>query len=979
MTIYFTLGIVGAAVLLTPALQRLLGKAAGWPIAAMYLAACIVLIPGAIRALNDDPITTSITWVPTLGISLSLTLGGISVIFAYIALIIGAVVMVYSTSYLGSHKQLSYFLVMTTFTFAMLTLVMASDLVVLFISWEITSIASFLLIARSGQPGEPASMRTLFLTFIGGVFLLTATVLVWARLGTTNMDEIFASEIWNADPTFTSVMALLVLLAAFTKSAQFPFHVWLPDAMAAITPVSAYLHAAAVVKAGIFLLLRFSPMFHAVVIWNLCLIVVGLGTSLLGAWFAMQQTDLKKLMAYSTVSQLGLIVATIGIGTHAAIAAAIIHTIAHALFKSGLFMMVGVVDHATHTRDLRRLPPALYKKMPYSFAVTLLGCASMAGVPPMLGFLTKESILSAMAEAPGPAWTGWAALTVTAAGAILTLSYSFKIVLGTFVDGPEDSREVEHLDGVLVGAAGLPILASLPLAFTAFLFDQPVGAAADAALVLHDSHLHFALWHGFTLEVWITIAILVIGAVIAWQRKPVFRAVEARVFPYTGADVINQIRQRLTDLSMPIQRFIAYDHASRHVLAILGSFGIVGIAGATWVTTKDLPPVTPGVNRPIDMVLLLLIVCAVLVVCMARLRLTSVAALSAVGILASAQILVLGAPDVAMTQFLVEALTIIVMMLVLQKLPKDFKGRRPFNRFRTLMISLIVGAGAAGLVYTLNARRNRSALSSYYLNETEQISGGHNVVNIILVEFRAFDTLGELAVLGMAGLAIVAVFSTVRHRHLDPMNRDEAAAKAAKLPLQQDPDSAAFRAIMVAWPNVVPLQLMLKVIVPILALVAFLLFWRGHNQPGGGFNAALITGAIVGLAYLSTSRDRQLGPPRAPLYLIGGGIMIAVLTGAIGLVKESSFLQPLHGYIGGVHLSTSMLFDLGVYTAVVGLIIISFNLLGTSMMSYENTRERVDEAIEGELPGPLDTVRGERVARTSTTLSSGIPPEEIGR
>lgn len=980
MILLLSLGFVGLAILLTPVLQRVLQRNAGWPLAALYLAAAGALAPAAAETLRGETVSVSFLWVPSLGISMNMTLDALGMIFAYIALVIGAVVLIYSTRYLGPDRQLSYFLVMTVFTFAMMGLVFAADLILLFICWELTSIASFLLIARSGQPGEAASMRTLFLTFVGGLFLLTAVVLVWAKLGTTNMQEIFASGIWSADPTFTSLVAILVLLAAFTKSAQFPFHVWLPDAMAAITPVSAYLHAAAVVKAGIFLLLRFSPLFHETPVWNIALITAGLATSLIGGWFAMQQTDLKKLMAYSTVSQLGLLVATIGIGTEAAIAAAILHTIANALFKSGLFMMVGVVDHATHTRDLRRLPPKLYRKMPVSFAITVLGCASMAGVPPMLGFLSKESVLAAMIQAPGPNWTGWVALAVAGFGGILTLSYCLKIVFGAFIDGREESREVKGQDAVIVGSAGLPILASVPLVAVPFVFDIPVGQATNASLGSMDASPRFYLWHGITAELIVTAVILAVGVLIAFRRVQLFKRVEAKPFPFTGADVIMGFREFLTEIGSIIHRVVAFDHATRHVLAIFLSLAGLGIFGTIVVARAgDLPPITQGVSQPIDAVLLVLICGSAVCVCIARSRLAATVALSAVGVLATAQILVLGAPDVALTQLLVEMLTVIVIMLVLQKLPRQFSTRKGRGSVRTVLVSVLVGAGVAGLSWVLHSRRGKSELADYYLANTYDVSGGYNVVNIILVEFRAMDTLGELSVLGMAGVAIIAVFSTVRHRHLDPATQAELDLDLSKIALRADPKSTAHRAILVSWPNVVPLKLMLRVIVPTLVFLSSLLFLRGHDQPGGGFNAALVASAIVGLIYLSTSKDRQIGPLRLPLYLIGGGIMIAVLTGLIGLISLDSFLQPLHGYVGSLHVSTSMLFDIGVYTAVLGLVMVSFNLLGTSIVSAENTRERVDQSLEGELPGPLDTVRGERVARDSTLVADGRPPREPGR
>ena len=390
-------------------------------------------------------------WLPALGIRLAFAADGLGLVFSFIALLIGAVVFVYSTRYLAVGRNYAFYQVMTAFTLSMQALVLADDLVLLFICWELTSLASFLLIASAGNAGEGASMRTLLITFVGGVLLLLAIAAIWWRTGTTSLSGVFSHEVWASDPGFTTLIAVLVALAGFTKAAQFPFHVWLPDAMAAITPVSAYLHAAAVVKAGIFLLLRFSPVLHGNAVWNGLLVTVGLITTCVGGYFALEQTDAKKLMAYSTVSQLGLLTASIGLGTEAGIAAAVLHTIAHALFKSGLFMMVGVIDHSTDTRDLRRFPPGLYRRMPFSFAVMALGCASMAGIPPMLGFVSKEAILASLLGAPGASWTGLAAFLVAVLGSVLTFVYCARVLLGIFFDGTDENRSVHMHDPLLAG------------------------------------------------------------------------------------------------------------------------------------------------------------------------------------------------------------------------------------------------------------------------------------------------------------------------------------------------------------------------------------------------------------------------------------------------------------------------------------------------------------------------------------------------
>ncbi len=986
------LAVLAASVALAPAYNARLGRAAGWPLATMYLLAAGVLWPDVAVVLAGEHPTWSARWVPALGVEFALRADGLGIVFALIALLIGAVVFAYSTRYLGPGSQLSFYLVMTAFTLSMVGLVLADDLVLLFICWELTSLASFLLIARSGHAGEQASMRTLLMTFVGGLALLAAVALIVVRTGTTSLTGAFAAPVWGSDPGFTAVTAALVLTAGFTKSAQFPFHAWLPDAMAAITPVSAYLHAAAVVKAGIFLLLRFSPVFSGVPLWNAALITGGLFTAALGAWFALQQTDLKKLMAYSTVSQLGLIVATIGVGTAAALTAAVLHTIAHALFKSGLFMMVGVVDHAAHSRDLRRLP-VLYRAMPGSFAVTVLGCASMAGVPPMLGFLSKESVLAALRGAPGPGWVGWAAMAAAAAASVLTFAYCTKIVFGAFVDG-RDPRPVHPVERGLVPAAALPIVLGLPLGVVAAPLATAVQRAAEAASGERLALPHFTLWHGLSAELVATLVIFALGGLVIARRRALWPRLERTSFRRDGAGVIELIEDGLRRVAGLLARPVAVDYASRHLAALLLAFVAVLLGG---LLTAGLRPGTGGLtapagqSRPIDGLLLVLIAAAVLMVCLANSRLAATVSLSAVGILATVQILALGAPDVGLTQLLVESLTVIVIMLVLQKLPLTFgRSDQPAarsRRARTALLAGLAGLAAGGGTFFLNAGRGRSDVAQYYVDQATPVSGGSNIVNVILVEFRALDTLGELAVLGMAGVAIVAVLSTVTDRKLDPDAAHNRTRVVLPRPALREPGSTADRAITTAWSNVLPLQLMLRGVIPVLMAASAIIFWRGHNEPGGGFIAALVGSAIVGLVYLSTSTDRQIGPPRLPILLIGGGVLTAVLTGMWGLVVKGSFLEPLHGHVGDTHLSSSMVFDVGVYLAVLGLVMVAFNLLGTSAGSGEaaggeGTRERTDETVEGELAGPLDTVRGERPPRVGATtrfIASGRRPRELGR
>jgi multicomponent Na+:H+ antiporter subunit A len=573
--------------LLSLPLTGRIGRRTGYPLGIIFLLIAAAMVPTALDVVGGEPVVFSAPWVPSLGLELGLRLDGLSLVFIALALIIGALVFLYSPTYFHQKgTQRGFYLIMSGFTFAMVAFVLSDDLVLMFLTWELTSLASFLLIARSGQAGEPASMRTMLMTFIGGLTLLAAVGLIIARTGTTDFSSAMASDVWQSDPVFTAVVAVLVAIAGFSKAAQFPFHVWLPDAMAAATPVSAYLHAAAVVKAGIYLLMRFTSIFHGVPIWTILLVGVGLFTTCLGAWFALQQTDLKKLMAYSTVSQLGLITATIGVGTEFAMAAAVIHTIAHAGFKAGLFMLMGIVDHQAGTRMIDRLP-ALRRVMPWTFAATAIGLASMAGIPPMLGFVSKEKIFAAFLETPGPAALGWLALAVAAFGAVLTFAYSGKILFGAFIDGPEPDPSIREGSWLTIVPAALPIVVGLPLALVVSVFDTPVGSAVRAVWPDSEASVSFYLWHGITVELIVTLAVFAAGTMIVLRRAQLRPRIEHPVLAMDGAQVIAVITRWLDRLGMRLVDLTRADYPSRHLAPMLVSMAVLIGAGSLGLWLAD--------------------------------------------------------------------------------------------------------------------------------------------------------------------------------------------------------------------------------------------------------------------------------------------------------------------------------------------------------------------------------------------------------
>ncbi|AWH91243.1 hydrogen gas-evolving membrane-bound hydrogenase subunit E [Dietzia lutea] len=982
----------GLATLFAWPLTRWLGRGAGWPLAALYLIGAFALLSPLSLALSGMPTeVVRIPWVPARDWTLDLFADPTGLLFAMLALVIGAVVLIYSSSYLSGGdtrgggrartrgpQHYGFFQLMTLFTVSMLGLVLTDSMVLLYVCWELTSLASFALIANSGRPAYPAALRTLTITVVGGLVLLVALVAIWIRTGTTSISEALSHDVWYTDPGFTAAVAVAVAVAAFTKSAQFPFHFWLPDAMAAATPVSAYLHAAAVVKAGIFLFMRFSPAFHDVPVWNALLVSVGMGTAVMAAVFALQKTDLKQLMAYSTVSQLGWITAAIGVGTQEALAAAALHTVAHALFKSGLFMLVGVIDHEAGARDIRDLGP-LWRRMPWAFGATVLGAAAMAAVPPTLGFVSKESMLIAFGDVAGGQPVAVTALLAGAViGAILTFLYCARIVLGGFLGAYRDpSRPAKDVDEVheapvrLWLPAALPAAIGLPLALVVWIFDVPMSAVAEAAAgpfgwpphepgigvvygtppagtiddLTHEAH--FVLWHGLTLEVGLTALILVAGALLVWRRRPVDRLLDRELLPFTGASVLESLTSALTRAGRALVRPTASDSPARHAGALLAVLTVyaVGIGGWALAGGTTIPPRVGGLDRSIDIVLLIVVIVGVLGLCTAHSRLAAAVLLSAVGIAVTIQIFGLGAPDVGMTQLLVEALTVIMFVLVLRRLPRDFIAASLPRNTAAIVLAVLTGVTATIGVLVFTGRRERSPVGMYLLENGPEITGGSNVVNTILVEFRALDTFGEVAVLGVAGIAILGVLGSVRATALaiDPPPADEP------LPGTVQSTGTAAEALEDATRNTVPLKLLARGVTPILALVSVMLLWRGHNEPGGGFIAALVAACAFALIYLARESDRPVSRPSTPVALIGGGLVVAGLTG-IGGYFLGQFLQPAHWYVAGQHLSSALIFDLGVFAGVLGLVMTAFNTLGAGRAPIEV------------VPGPDEPDTGRRAA-----------------
>ncbi|WP_102127920.1 hydrogen gas-evolving membrane-bound hydrogenase subunit E [Deinococcus planocerae] len=725
-----------------------LGRRTGYVAALAFVPALLLAVPLAGAGPGAAPALEVTRWVPDLGLALAFRGDGFSLLFAALIGVIGTLSSLYSVAYLSGHERFGrFYAYLLLFGGSMLGLVLSDNLVALFGFWEMTSVTSFLLIGlwHTRSAARDGAVKAFLVSALGGLGLLAAVAMIGLAGGSTTLSGLDV-EALRASPLFVPAL-LLTLLAAFTKSAQLPFHLWLPTAMEAPTPVSAFLHSATMVKAGVVLVAKFGLLFGSSPLWGGIIVPVGLATLVWGAWIALRQTDLKALLAYSTVSQLGLLMSLYGLSDAEGRFAATAHLLNHAAFKAALFFVVGIIDHETGTRELPRLG-GLRKALPVTFAVALLASLSMAGVPPLGGFISKELFYEAMLHR-GPLF-----IAVAVLGSALTFAYSFRL-LRVFWGPPRSPPGAEPHEAPpgLTGPAAL-------LALTALAFGLLPGVAgaltrtAQNALDFASYRGYLSLWHGVTPALLATFVTWGLGGLLILQAARV-GALGRRLTPRVNA---NTVYYALTEgVNILSSRLIARTQGLAlpdQLRIMLGAAGL--IAGyAVWRS----PQVFHSIGTP---PLALLPVAALLVagavgVLLARSRLTAVVVTGLTGFGSAAAFLGLRAPDLALTQLLVEAVTVILFLLVFRYLPRT--RDLPRTRWRYGVDLLL--AGSAGLGATLlvlaGVRFLAPPISPYYLENSYRLGGGRNVVNVLLVDFRGFDTLGEIAVVGMVALAVLGL------------------------------------------------------------------------------------------------------------------------------------------------------------------------------------------------------------------------------
>lgn len=875
-----------------------------------------VLLTQAGAALDGRTPAVRIAWMPALGLDLSLWLDPLALLFAGLILGIGLLVVLYAQGYLKREEPTARFLsFLMLFQGAMVGIALSGNVLLMLVFWELTSLASFLLIGfwRDRAEARQGARMALTITGGGGLALIAGMLLLGKAAGSYELATILsrAAQV-QASPLFPAIL-LLILAGAFTKSAQFPFHFWLPHAMAAPTPVSAYLHSATMVKAGVFLLARLWPVLAGSELWFVIVTAIGLVTMIFGAGVALFRHDLKAILAYSTISQLGLMVMLLGFGTAAAVTAAVFHILNHAAFKAALFMHAGIVDHETGTRDIRRLG-GLAALMPLTATLGVLAAAAMAGLPPLGGFISKEMMLEQSAHT---AWAGQALLVPALAtlAAMLSAAYSLRYAVALHFGARRTGAVAAPHDpgATLLGPPALLVGLALALGLVPMTLAGPLVAAASAAVTgAARPELHLALWHGVNPALLMSLGAVAIAVLLLWRHAGIADAVARlpapdakRLFDRGMISAVGALRHLSGRLHVAsLQRYLTMLFLVAVALGLDAALRF-GIAAGTRATTPASPVAIIAWTA--------LVVATGAVLAVDRRRYLALIFISVIGLVMALAFVHLSAPDLALTQIAVEVVTILLMLLALHLLP----GNPPrlsgvARRARDGMIAAAGGLGTGWLAWTIMTRPERAGIARFHWDNSYAGGGGANVVNVTLVDFRAFDTFGEITVLGIAGLAIFAL--------LEPAARGVAGRRLREWQSRDrfSPERHPMMFVMAT-----------RLLLPLALLVGVYIFLRGHNQPGGGFIAALVFSIAILLQYLASGFDwtdvrRRIGEHQ----LIASGVLIAVATGLGSLLFGAPFLTSSFGHfhlplIGEFELATAMLFDLGVAAVVVGAVMMA--------------------------------------------------------
>jgi multicomponent K+:H+ antiporter subunit A len=890
------------------------------------------------RVRDGGVIRETIAWIPSLGVDLVLRIDGFAWMFGLLVTAIGALICLYARYYMSPEDPVArFYAYLLAFMGAMLGVVFSGNLVQLVIFWELTSLVSFLLIGywHHKLDAQRGARMALTVTGAGGLALLAGVLVLGRIAGSYDLDVLLSSADAVRAHALYPVALVLVLVGAFTKSAQYPFHFWLPRAMAAPTPVSAYLHSATMVKAGVFLLARLWPVLSGTEAWFWLVSGAGAVTLLLGAYTAMFQYDLKRVLAYSTISHLGLITLLFGLNSPLAAVAGVFHIMNHATFKASLFMAAGIVDHETGTRDIRRLN-GLMRSMPRTGTLALVASGAMAGVPLLNGFLSKEMFFAETVFLSSHHWVELGLPALATVAGIFAVVYSLRFGYDIFFGAPSTDlpREPEEAPRWMRTPIELLVLSCLVVGVApARSIGASLRAAATPVVGGELPEYSLALWHGFGAP--LVMSLIALGGGVGgylWLRRhqrrgrlqdpPLIELINGRKLFENGLVGVTRLSRRALSVvstkRLQSQMFIII--AVTLALALLAARGVP----LAWGDRERLPP-----SYAFVLFWTIGMACAVGAAVTAKFhRLVAITLMGGAGLVTCLTFVWFSAPDLALTQIVVEVVTTILFLLGLRWLPmrreegpRNITVRDKLRRSRDLLLAVAAGSGLAALSYAMLTRPAAHSISRFFLSRALPEGGGTNVVNVMLVDFRAFDTIGEITVLGAVALTVYALLRRFR----PPAETIEQPRQQARLPPDVVTDlikprtaEAPARGYMMV-PGIIA-----RLLLPVSFVVAAHIFLRGHNEPGGGFVAGLVV-AIAFLAQYITSGTRwvearaRLQPP----LWIGTGLVFAVGTGAGAIVLGYPFLTTHTAHatlplVGEVHLPSATFFDLGVFSVVLG-------------------------------------------------------------
>jgi len=931
------------ATALAPLLVARWGRAAFYPLALVPLGSLVWV------ALNwpsrDRVPTVHIPWVPDLSMEITLRFDSLAAIMSVLVLAIGALVLFYCGEYFHHHdghrenRLPSFAAELVAFSGAMFGLVVSDNMLVLYIFWETTTVLSFLLVGHYAEraTSRRAATQALLVTTFGGLAMLAGIVVLGNMAGTYLLSELIASP---PGGTAATIGVALILVGALSKSAIVPLHFWLPGAMAAPTPVSAYLHAAAMVKAGVYLVARMTPGFADTPLWRPMVIGLGLLTMLLAGWRAVREYDLKLILAFGTVSQLGLITVMVGAGGSDMMLAGLAMLCAHAMFKAALFMVVGVIDHATGTRDIRRLAGLGRQSRPL-FVIAVGATASMAALPPFFGFVAKEADLETVLHSPALGSAAPWVLTGIVIGSVFTTIYSLRFLWGAFAAKglPQPSTRVADMHRPSTTFLTAPaILAAAGLAFG--LWPAGMDAVLDeyANTMPGGSGYHLALWHGLGLPLLLSAVVLAGGTAVFFGRNRLPRT-GSGFLPLGNADRMYDAAIRGLDI-VSIRMTAATQRGSLPatqsvILSTLVLVPIVMLASGA----RDRPNFELW-DSPLQVVVGVLMLAAALGAAVMRNRLAAVLLVGVTGYGCGTIFAFHGAPDLALTQFLVETLVLVIFLLVLRTLPAE-ADRTNINRHRLprALLALAVGAGVTTLAVYAMAARTGVGIAELLPDAAYYRGHGSNTVNVLLVDIRAWDTMGEIMVLLVAATGVASL--VFRHRRFGSAPRVSQAVG--------QPDIGPIGAYSPAAGDItwlrgselrdprhrsLVLEVATRLIFPLIMVLSAYFFFAGHNTPGGGFAGGLTAGLALVLRYLAGGRY-ELGEtlPLDAGKILGTGLGLSAGTAVASLALgapalSSAVLQLDLPLLGHVKLVTALFFDLGVYLIVVGLVLDVLRSLG---------------------------------------------------